>query len=1141
MVRGLGWSRRRFLAASGVAAGVSVARVPAFAVDGVAGQEGNRIPPPVVITGGVRPLFESNTARPLRYTPDGGDFVVRNGSEFFNRPIYGAVSDFRVDAGDRPEFSLYLPGHGGNLKLGFIPARDAKGAKWAADADQVIARFRPGRMIYEVRDRQLERGRLEIELLTPAEGNGLLVRVVPQDLPPGTRLAWAFAGASGRKGRRNGDIGCEVEPVSRFFQVRAEECEGNEFRLAKNGPVTDCRLHAEACEMVFGSPVGAELRVAEFAAWSAVPAAGGASVPGAKQPVMLGSVVAGSQPIFLTLKQVRSGEDSAALEGETAFEPRSLQVAETAATIGLKTPDAYLNAMGPALGMVADALWDEKQQCVMHGCVAWRAALAGWRGPYVLDATGAHERAKLHFRHWLKRQNVTPIMTGDPAEGPADPNMRLARKENLLHSNGDISNNHYDMNMVFFDVLLRHLRWTGDAEFAREIWPALKRHLAWEQRLFRRMFQVDGRELPLYEAYAAIWASDNLQYSGGGAAHSSAYNVFSFRRAAELARLLGEDGTAYSREAELIELGMQKLLWVAGQGAFAEAKDLMGPQTVYTNPAAWTVYHTIDSEVPGPRQAWQMVAERLAVLRRIPVHGEGVPAGDWYLLACSDWLPYMWSLTLVLMAECMHMALAMWQAGMAEEAYGLFKGAMLDSMYMGLCPGDFHMTSALDGHRQEAQRDFGDPTGCTSRALVEGLFGVRPDLIGGRIALRPGFPAEWQDASMRHKDFDFAWRRDGLTEVYEFTSRFPRAVPVELRVPARTTTLPRVAGAEVSFDAEAVGRPMVVIKLAAAKNFRVEMQWSGAVPMARPAVQRLAAGAALVVPGGVQIDDPQGCLRDGRAVATGFHTVFATVREGACAWVMPVSFEVAGAAFAAVPKLEAGREEHVELAAVLTHGVTEMFARSYAEPRSPLCALSVPDTLLGGWANIAEPFALDDSGLRGAGGVLKTPLGVSFRTPGGVAPNCALLSYFKPDRQALTVPLSGRAAGVYLLVTGTTLPQCSRMQHALATVRYADGSAATLELRNPETWWPVEQDYLLDDYLFVDRAPLPPRVSLKTGETRLLEYASFKGKGRTVQGGAATVVYLRLDPAKTLASLGFEVSLYNVVAALLGVTLVRPA
>ena len=210
--------------------------------------------------------------------------------------------------------------------------------------------------------------------------------------------------------------------------------------------------------------------------------------------------------------------------------------------------------------------------------------------------------------------------------------------------------------------------------------------------------------------------------------------------------------------------GMQELLWLPDQGAFAESKDLYAPQTAYNNPALWTVYHTIDSEVPTPRQAWQMAAERIAVLGRIPVHGEGVPAGNFYMLSCSNWMPYLWSLNLIVLAENTHMALALWQAGMADEAFALFKGNLLDSMFMGLCPGDFHMTSALDPHRQEAQRDFGDPIGITSRAYVEGLFGVQPNLIANEIKLRPGFPREWNHASLTHKDFDFLLRREGMTE-----------------------------------------------------------------------------------------------------------------------------------------------------------------------------------------------------------------------------------------------------------------------------------------------------------------------------------------------------------------------------------------
>ncbi len=113
------------------------------------------------------------------------------------------------------------------------------------------------------------------------------------------------------------------------------------------------------------------------------------------------------------------------------------------------------------------------------------------------------------------------------------------------------------------------------------------------------------------------------------------------------------------------------------------------------------------------------------------------------------------------------------------------------------------------------------------------------------------------------------------------------------------------------------------------------------------------------------------------------------------------------------------------------------------------------------------------------------------------------------------------------------------MTHGVVTVRYADGSSSELALRNPETWWPIEQDYLLDDYLFVNTAPIPPRVDFRSGKTRLLDSVEFRGKGRSVPGGSANVLELPLDPTKSLASLQVEAKLYGIVIGLLGATLVR--
>ena len=115
----------------------------------------------------------------------------------------------------------------------------------------------------------------------------------------------------------------------------------------------------------------------------------------------------------------------------------------------------------------------------------------------------------------------------------------------------------------------------------------------------------------------------------------------------------------------------------------------------------------------------------------------------------------------------------------------------------------------------------------------------------------------------------------------------------------------------------------------------------------------------------------------------------------------------------------------------------------------------------------------------------------------------------------------------------------SRFDNGEVIVTYADGSTERLALNNPVNWWPIDQDYFMDDYAFHRNEPIPPRVDLRTGNIRILDVASFKGKGRKVPGGAATVLDLPLDPAKELKSLTVRTLANEVVIGLMSVTLER--
>ena len=124
-------------------------------------------------------------------------------------------------------------------------------------------------------------------------------------------------------------------------------------------------------------------------------------------------------------------------------------------------------------------------------------------------------------------------------------------------------------------------------------------------------------------------------------------------------------------------------------------------------------------------------------------------------------------------------------------------------------------------------------------------------------------------------------------------------------------------------------------------------------------------------------------------------------------------------------------------------------------------------------------------------------------------------------------------------MAGSTGPMQSRIDNGEVIVTYADGRTSRLALTNPTTWWPIEQDYFIDDFQFRTEGPLPVRVDLKTGSVRVLDRETFKGRGGRVPGGVATVLALTLEPGKELKTLTVRALGNDVVIGLMAATLVR--
>ncbi|MEO5562951.1 MAG: DUF4450 domain-containing protein, partial [Chitinophagaceae bacterium] len=865
--------------------------------------------------------------RVIHYQPDGKDFVKIKGTRRFNRALYGSNTGFRAEAGDLPEFALYLPGMGGNFKLGLVKGDSSK---WIINARDIQTKYRPGSMLYTIKDDLLNEGTLSITAMALYEMEGLIVKVEAKSITTGTQLIAGFGGATGTRFSREGDIG--ADPESSFY-LKPEYCRDNGYQIAGNtfnlfygskkplteeeryeiqhfpGQQKDSSKTTVPQKLMSGIfPVGTLLKVTD-AATQESPAQFFSGKESAT-PALVTNLFLKSDSVYYFL--IINGK----IEKPVSYSdlPQLFNTAEEgrkkiADRVIINTPDPYINTLGGALSIAADAVWESPS--FMHGAVAWRMRLNGWRGAYAADVFGWHDRAREHFSSYALSQLTT-------APGPVvmDTVLHLARSQEKLgtalfsdgyicrNPNGDFRPHHYDMNLGFIDQLLNHFMWTGDTAYVKKMWSLLTRHLSWE----KRNFDMDGDGL--YDAYAAIWASDAMQYSGGGVTHTSAYNYRANKMAAELAKLIGKDPSTYDKEARKILKAMNDGLWMRSKGWYAEYKDLLGKKLQHPAAGLWTVYHAMESGAPTAFQAYQLLKYVDTEIPRIPIRATGLNDTSLYTISTTNWQPYDWSLNNVVLAEVLHTALAYWQGGRNEEAYTLWKSALVESMYIGASPGNIQQLSFYDAIRGELYRDFADDIGMAARSLVEGLFGVLPDVLRDTLYIKPGFPAAWDQASIHTPDIDFSFKQKGNTDFYAITTRFPKKLNLSLQARGHLDKIEMltVNGKKVNWvlDATTIGYPVIKINAPAGDNFNIEIKWSGNKTVSAIELGNIPTGQSIKVTTAnaviKNVYDPQHSIdktsrgqSELRAVVkaqSGTKTFFVEVRQGQVSYWVPVSFTV---------------------------------------------------------------------------------------------------------------------------------------------------------------------------------------------------------------------------------------------------------
>lgn len=990
--------------------------------------------------------------RVMRYFPDGRDIVCVNGENRYTRALYGSPTLFRLETSDRPVFATYDKERSRNICFS-VSLPD--GTTVSLDStDYCESRYQGGRRTYLLRDHRWPDGsELHVSVMCGFDAENVVWRFRQHGFPKGVNLSATSCRIAEIKMKRGGDLGIdprshfEADPQRRFLNTCQWDGNDESYLLYVN-PDTLCPLTTD---------IGRQL--------------------------------------FNLLEDERH---------------RRMDL------VDFTTPDPFINTVGSILLQAADGLWDEESW--LHGCIGWRTPLAGWRAAYVGDVVGWGDRSRLHFRNYAASM-VTDVLPVIPH--PSQDSLKgMARAEKKwgtqMYSNGYICRSpkkndvmhHYDMNLNYIDELLWHFQYDCDTVFIREFWPKMRLHLAWE----KRNFDPDGDHL--YDAYCCIWASDALYYNSGAVTHSSAYNYRANRLAARLAEILGEDSAPYAHEADLILDAMNQRLWLNDEGHWAEFQDFMGLKRLHKSAALWSIYTPIDCGACDDHQAFLGTRYVDECIPHIPIDYEvdvdaleklGMASmlkhfqpDGYFTLSTTDWMPYVWSTNNVAHEEVANMALAYMLAGRNEEGYRLLKSDLLDEMYLGQSPGNFGQISYYDMARQEAYRDFGDNVGVTARALVNGLFGIRPQSLYGRCLLQPSFPDDWKEASIRTPYLSYEFRCEGNEDVYEIEQHFRSPLKIVLRVSN---------GGGVWKEVEGTASEKQTIRVPHVNKHEFDD------------------GAILHV-------DRQRVSNSEYMHAMGLDDI--------------------------TPDAE-NRHHYVHLNSNYNANVSDIFENQYRSPRSPYTTLEIPVHGMGDWCVPDLKALIDDDGLRKSiadDGLLDTCAGLKFSLP-SKGKNVIFSSLWDNYPDSVSVPLEGKASYAYLLLAGSTNNMQSRIANGLVVVDYADGSSDSLVLENPINWCPIEQDYYYDNYAFWSAPKHPYRVHLGTGfvsrslKSELKEQDDGSGvhtsdltdantplaAGMGIPKGAAQILKMPLDSQKSLRSLRLVTLSNDVVIGIMAITL----
>lgn len=804
------------------------------------------------------------------------------------------------------------------------------------------------------------------------------------------------------------------------------------------------------------------------------------------------------------------------------------------ACIDVATHEKTLDLTIAPTVMAMDASWHKDS--FHHGSFAYHTPFLGWRNWYAPTVLGWGERVETTMAMWLsyiKRGDVKDerVWYDDPVQSYGDG--RYHKLENAVgqlpayfaNKPGEVGTPRfgpYNMQEYALDMMLYYIEWSGNLELAEKYFDDMCSMADFEARIY----DPDGTGL--YQNQLNTWISDGHNYNGAGCAQSSAYNYRANLVLSKIATKLGRDGERFEKRAEMIKKALNEKLWMPHDGVIAESLDTIGHCMLHPSVELPTVYHVMDSEMIDDFKAYR-------TLKFTENHLESAttPGSDGRLCYSSNWLPKKYSQCGISPQENAHLALVYYKLGLKDAAKKILDG-IADCYFTGRNPGMAPHVQSPMGTNDLGDMDFSDVSSTYLRLVVEGLFGIRIKNLDNVMQIQPGFPSEWDHASLELGDISFNYTRHGSREI--FTIHTDRTKKKQIRIPMRSTEIETVLldGEPVPYEIVAApNNSFIMVETDKVGRFQLRvMHGSAAVPTLTYQDSVLAGNKISFEVNGAELAevfDVSETLEDIKIVGNkvyatakdvaGDHTLFIRAVSGEYNAWLAADYDII-VEDVELPPLEDKPFETVDISKFFNCNMAEVHRQDYLSPRPKRYSMSLfrngryshnePQEGKVRDANGKLVTIINDSFFRNSGGTVHSPSGIPFATP-VEGENLACVSIFDVFPTDITVPLDGKGQEITICFVASAFNLHAGVENVRVTVSYKDGTTSDTPLYYPQA---------IDDWL----------TSALTTESEIFYFNDTTH---------ASVKRVRIDPKKELASVKIEAIANEVILGVVGISVSR--